>query len=300
MRFLPSINALRAFQASARSLSFTKAALELNVTQGAVSHQVKGLEDRLGVKLFLRVRQRLQLTQQGKGYLPFVRQALDLLEAGNAYLETNEKSGILTVSVSPNFATKWLVPRLGDFIATHPEIELRISASTQHVDLARSDIDMAVRHGQGDWLDLDVQRLCPEQVFPVCSPDFLKRHSPIEQPHDLTALPLLHDRSRQDWPLWFAAAGVTETRPPPGPQFDQTSMVIDAAIEGQGVALARSALAARDLMAGRLIRLFNVSLPAPFAYYIVCPKTAAKMPKISQFRDWLLQEAKGDNEQIGI
>ncbi|MBC8445492.1 MAG: LysR family transcriptional regulator [Rhodospirillaceae bacterium] len=179
MRFLPSINALRAFQASARSLSFTKAALELNVTQGAVSHQVKGLEDRLGVKLFLRVRQRLQLTQQGKGYLPFVRQALDLLEAGNAYLETNEKSGILTVSVSPNFATKWLVPRLGDFIATHPEIELRISASTQHVDLARSDIDMAVRHGPGDRLDLDVQKAFPGQGLSACSPEFFQAPFPI-------------------------------------------------------------------------------------------------------------------------
>jgi LysR family transcriptional regulator, glycine cleavage system transcriptional activator len=298
MRYLPSINALRAFQASARSLSFTKAARELNVTQGAVSHQVKGLEERLGVKLFLRIRQRLQLTEAGKGYLPFVREALDLLQAGNDYLDASEKSGVLTVSVSPNFASKWLVPRLGDFLTAHPEIELRISASMQHVDLARSDIDMAIRHGVGDWPDLDVTRLCPEQIFPVCSPAFLERHSALETPQDLASLTLMHDRSRQDWPLWFAAAGVDKANVPTGPQFDQTSMVIDAAIEGQGIALARSALAARDLLAGRLVRLFDISLPAPFAYYVVCPKSAAKTSKIAQFRDWLLGEAKGDSEKL--
>ncbi len=298
MRHLPSINALRAFHSSARCLSFTKAARELSVTQGAVSHQVKGLEENLGVKLFLRIKQRLQLTEAGKGYLPFVREALDLLQAGNDYLEGSEKSGVLTVSVSPNFASKWLVPRLGDFIAAHPEIELRIGASMKHVDLGRSDVDMAVRHGKGDWPDLDVTRLCPEQVFPVCSPDFLERHPKIGRPRDLEKLTLLHDRSRPDWPLWFSAAGVSEAKIPSGPQFDQTSMVIDAAIEGQGVALARSALAARDMVAGRLIRLFDIALPAPFAYFIVCPKTVARTPKIIQFRSWLLKEAKEDSDQL--
>ena len=139
MRQLPSINALRAFHAAARCLSFTRAAQELNVTQGAVSHQVKGLEDILGVKLFRRIRQRLQLTEHGKGYLPFVREALDLLHAGNDYLTASQQSGVLTVSVSPNFAAKWLIHRLGDFIAANPDTELRISASMAHVDFSRSD-----------------------------------------------------------------------------------------------------------------------------------------------------------------
>ncbi len=300
MRHIPSINALRAFQSSARCLSFTRAAAELNVTQGAVSHQVKGLEDMLGVKLFLRIRQRLQLTEQGKGYLPFVREALDILIAGNDYLDADQNSGVLTVSVSPNFASKWLVHRLGEFIGSHPEIELRISASMQHVDFARTDIDMAIRHGDGSWTDLYVKRLCLEQIFPVCSPAFIEVHGKITDPSDLSNLPLLHDLSRQDWPIWFAAAGAPDADVPAGPQFNQTSMVIDAAIEGHGIALARSALAARDLLSGRLKRLFDISLPAPFAYYIVCPKAAAAIPKIEMFRDWLLHEAQSDARKMAL
>jgi LysR family glycine cleavage system transcriptional activator len=300
MRHIPSINALRAFQASARCLSFTQAAEELNVTQGAVSHQVKGLEDQLGVKLFLRIKQRLQLTEQGKGYLPFVREALDMLLAGNDYLDADQKSGVLTVSVSPNFASKWLVHRLGEFIEAHPDIELRISASMQHVDFGRSDIDMAIRHGDGVWPDLDVTRLCPEQEFPVCSPTFIESHGPIEKPSDILAVPILHDLSRPDWPMWFDVAGVGEAQIPAGPQFNQTSMVIDAALEGHGVALARSALAARSLLSGRLVRLFDVSLPAPFAYYIVCPKSVSAMPKIILFREWLLSEAQLDARRMAI
>lgn len=300
MKHLPSINALRAFQASARYLSFTHAAQELNVTQGAVSHQIKGLEDLMGIKLFLRVRQRLQLTEQGKGYLPFVREALDLLQAGNDYLNASDQSGVLTVSVSPNFASKWLVHRMGEFIAAHPDIELRISASMQHVDFARSDIDMAIRHGDGNWPDLDVIRLCPEQIFPTCSPNYLKQHAPLVTPSDLPRHTLLHDQSRKDWSLWFSAAGIGDAQVPSGPQFDQTSMVIDAAVEGYGVALTRSALAARDLLAGRLVRLFDVAIPAPFAYYIVCPKASARILKIKQLRTWLVQEAQRDSHRMAL
>ncbi len=300
MRYLPSTNALRAFQTSARCLSFTRAAEELNVTQGAVSHQVKGLEELLGVKLFHRVRQRLQLTEHGKGYLPFVREALDLLQAGNDHIAQSYLGGVLTVSVSPNFAGKWLVHRLGEFISTHPEIELRISASMQHIEFGYTDIDLAIRHGDGNWPDLNVTRLCPEQIFAVCSPSFIERNGPLVEPETLTQKVLLHDRSRQDWPLWFATAGLSDVQVPSGPQFDQTSMVIDAAVEGQGIALARSALAARDLLAGRLIRLFDITLPAPFAYYIVCPKAAAMMPKIKQFKDWLLDEAQMDARKLAL
>lgn len=300
MKHLPSINSLRAFQASARCLSFTRAAEELNVTQGAISHQVKGLEEMIGSKLFLRVKQRLQLTEQGKGYLPFVREALDLLHAGNDYLSSNDQSGILTVTASPNFASKWLVHRLGKFIETHPDIELRISASMQHIEFGRSDIDIAIRHGNGDWPDLDVTRLCPEQIFAACSPRYLEKHGPLTHPSQLSNHTLLHDQSRQDWPLWFSAAGIGEMQVPSGPQFDQTSMVIDAAIEGNGVALIRSALAARDLLTGRLVRLFDITLPAPFAYYIVCPKASAKIPKITKLRDWLLNEAQRDARKMAL
>lgn len=290
--------ALRAFETAARSLSFTRAAQELHLTQGAISHQVKNLEDQLGAKLFHRDRQRLRLTDAGSAYLPFVREAIDRLRAGADHIADREDSGVLTVSVSPNFASKWLVHRLGDFITQHPDIDLRIGASIEHIDFARNDVDMAVRHGTGDWPDLHVTPLAREEIFPVCSPDLLQRGLALEYPEDLANHVLLHDLSRNDWPLWFAAANVDPIDVSRGPQFDQTSMVIDAAVEGQGVALARRVLAARDMIAGRLVRLFDVALPAPYAYYIACPKSTAEQPKIAQFRQWLVDEAESDVREL--
>lgn len=294
MRDLPSTMALRAFEVSARTLSFTEAARELNLTQGAISHQVKNLEAQLGVKLFHRDRQRLRVSEDGAAYLPFVREAVDRLRAGAEFLSAREDSGVLTVSVSPNFAAKWLVHRLGDFIVGHPEIDLRISASMDHVDFSSNDVDMAVRHGTGDWPDLHITPLAQEEIFPVCSPELLRVGPPLERPEDLAKHVLLHDLSRNDWPLWFAAAGVEPIDVSRGPQFDQTSMVIDAAVEGQGVALARRVLAARDLIAGRLVRPFDITLPAPYGYYIACPKSVADRAKIALFRDWLVAEAASE------
>lgn len=291
---LPQISALRSFEVAARCLSFTRAAEELNVTQGAVSHQVKGLEDLLGVKLFHRERQRLRLTESGTAYLPFVREAIERLRAGQEFLASRADSGVLTVSVSPNFASKWLVHRLGDFIVGHPDIDLRISASIDHIDFASNDVDMAVRHGTGDWPHLNVVPLAQEEIFPVCSPALLESGPPLRRPSDLADHVLLHDLSRNDWPLWFEAVGLDPIDASRGPQFDQTSMVIDAAVEGQGIALARRVLAARDMVAGRLVRLFDVSLPAPYGYFIVCPKASAELPKISKFRDWMIAEAAAD------
>ena len=298
MRDLPSTMALLAFETAGRTLSFTAAARELNLTQGAISHQVKNLEEQLGVKLFHRDRQRLRLTDSGAAYLPYVRDATAQLRAGAEHLSAQADTGILTVSVSPNFAAKWLVHRLGDFIAGHPEIDLRISASMDHIDFASNDVDMAVRHGTGDWPHLHVVPLAQEEIFPVCSPELLRAGPPLEAPSDLAAHVLLHDLSRNDWPLWFAAANVEPIDVSRGPQFDQTSMVIDAAVEGQGVALARRVLAARDLVAGRLVRLFDVTLPAPYGYFIVCPKESADLPKVAKFRAWLAAEAEADVESL--
>ncbi|MCJ8340656.1 MAG: transcriptional regulator GcvA [Pseudomonadales bacterium] len=298
MQPLPSINALRSFQTSARCLSFTQAARELHVTQGAVSHQVKALEELLGVALFLRVKQKLQLTELGRGYLSYVSEALALLQNGHEYLTGSKQSGILTVSVSPNFASKWLVHRLGSFINAHPDIELRISASMGHVDLLNSDIDLAIRHGDNHWPDLHVTKLCSETIFPVCSPSYLDQHPKLQQPTDLTKQVLLHDRSRRDWPRWFAFAGMELSELAVGPQFDQTSMVLDAAVEGQGVALARSALAARDLLSGRLLRLFPQAMPAPFGYYLVCSKAAANHSKVQRFIAWVLEQAEEEVSKL--
>jgi len=297
-RRLPSLNALRAFEAAARHESFTAAAAELNVTQGAVSHQVKALETALGVKLFARERQRLALGEAGRAYLEIVRDAFDRLALGTERLLQRQRAGALTLTTSPNFAAKWLVHRLGRFAEAHPEIDLRVSASLHHVDFTRDEIDLAIRHGDGHWPGLDVTRLCAEEVFPVCSPALLAGRNPLRKPPDLARHPLLHVDSQDEWQRWLAAAGAEGVDTRRGAVFNQASMAIDAAIDGHGVALARSALAAWDLAAGRLVRPFAAALAVPYAYWIVCPRATAKLPKIAAFRDWLLAEAEADARRL--
>ena len=297
-RRLPSLNALKAFEATARQESFTKAAHELCVTQGAVSQQVKGLEAELGVRLFRRERQRLAMTDAGRAYLEVVRDAFDRLAMGTERLLQREKSGALTITTSPNFAAKWLVHRLGRFSEAHPEIDLRVSASMQHVDFAREDIDLALRHGDGQWPGLHVTRLCTEELFPVCSPKLLDARSALRTPADLEHHQLLHANGTDDWAHWLARAGVGSVDPGHGIVFNQASMAIDAAVDGQGVALARTALASWDLLAGRLVRPFEHALEAPYAFWIVCPKPAADLPKIATFRAWVLQEAADDARRL--
>ncbi|WP_207537645.1 transcriptional regulator GcvA [Sabulicella rubraurantiaca] len=293
LRRLPPLNAIRAFEAAARSESFTRAAEELCVTPGAVSHQVKALEQSLGVRLFLRERQRLSLTEAGREYLAVTRDALDRIALGTARLVQRQTSGILTVSTSPDFAAKWLVNRLGRFAETHPEIDLRVSASAHHVDLSRGEVDLAVRHGDGNWPGLHVVRLCSERLFPVCSPKLFSGRKRITTPSDLLRLPLLRLEDERTWARWFSAAGVREPVPR-GPVLNQASMLIDAAVDGQGVALARTALVAWDLIQGRLVRPVDVSLPMANTYWVVCPSAVADVPRIATFRDWLLAEAKED------
>jgi LysR family glycine cleavage system transcriptional activator len=297
-RRLPPLNALKAFEAAARHESFTRAAEELCVTQGAVSHQVKALEAELGLKLFNRERQRLVITEAGRGYLAIVRDAFDRIADGTERLLQRQRGGALTVSTSPNFAAKWLVHRLGRFAEVHPEIDLRVSASANHIDFAREDIDLAIRHGDGSTSGLHVTRLCAEELFPVCSPKLLSGRNPLRAPADLGRVTLLHVNDRQDWSLWLDFAGATGVDPARGPVLSQASMAIDAAVDGQGVALARTALAAWDLIGGRLVRPFAMAMPLRYAYWIVCPKATARLPKIAAFSDWLLAEAAEDIRQL--
>jgi LysR family glycine cleavage system transcriptional activator len=297
-RRLPPLNALKAFEAAARHESFTRAADELCVTQGAVSHQVKALEAELGMKLFNRQRQRLVITESGRSYLAIVRDAFDRIADGTEQLLRRQNSGVLTVSTSPNFAAKWLVHRLSRFAQAHPTIDLRVSASLQHVDFAREDIDLAVRHGDGSEHGLHIVRLCAEELFPVCSPRLLMGKHALRTPADLRHAVLLHVNDRQDWKKWLDAARVNAIDLARGPVFNQASMAIDAAVDAQGVALARTALAAWDLIGGRLVRPFSLAVPVPYAYWIVCPKPAAKLPKVIAFSDWLLAEAAEDQRQL--
>jgi LysR family transcriptional regulator, glycine cleavage system transcriptional activator len=298
LRRLPPLNALKSFDAAARHESFTRAAEELCVTQGAVSHLVKALETDLGIKLFIRERQRLVITEAGRQYLGVVRDAFDRIALGTERLLQRQNSGVLTVSTSPDFAAKWLVHRLGRFAPAHPEIDLRISATMHHVDFAREEVDIAVRHGDGNWAGLDAVNLCSEELFPVCSPKLIGGRHRLRHPSDLLKFPLLHLDDRRDWAKWFEAAGVTAAQLPHGPVLNHASMVIDAALDQQGVALARTALAAWDLLNRRLVRLFATALPLSKTYWIVCPKAISMLPKIAMFRDWLLAEAGDDAHRL--
>jgi LysR family transcriptional regulator, glycine cleavage system transcriptional activator len=298
LRRLPPLNALKAFEAAARHESFTRAAEELCVTQGAVSHQVKALEAELGVKLFTRERQRLVITEQGREYLAVLRDALDRIALGTERLRQRQSSGALTVSTSPDFAAKWLVNRLGRFSERHPSIDLRVSATMHHVDFAREDVDVAVRHGEGNWPGLSAVRLSPEQLFAVCSPKLLSGPRAIREPADILKHPLLHLDDWKDWSRWLEAADLADADALHGPVLNRASMIIDAAVDGQGIALARTALAAGDLINGRLVRPFPIALPLMKTYWIVCPKATASLPKIVAFRDWLLSEAAEDATRL--
>src|SRR5499425_2713045 len=231
-RRLPQLNALKAFEAAARHVSFTRAAEELCVTQGAVSHQVKALEAELAIKLFNRERQRLIITEAGRDYLTVVRDALDRIAVGTERLLQRQNAGVLTVSTSPDFAAKWLVHRLGHFAEAHAGIDLRVSATLHHVDFAREEVDLAVRHGDGNWPGLDAVRLGAERLFAVCSPKLLSGRRKLGKPTDILKFPLIHLDSRADWTRWLRAAGIGDAGVTHGPVLNRASMVIDAAING--------------------------------------------------------------------
>ena len=297
-RSLPPLNALRSFDAAARHESFTRAAEELCVTQGAVSHQVKALETQLGLQLFKRARNGLWITDAGRDYLAVVRDVFDRLELATDSLLQRQRSGTITVSTSPDFAAKWLVSRLGRFAEAYPEIDLKLAALMHRVDFAREDVDLAIRHGDGQWPELDAVNLTAEELFPVCSPSLMTSRGGLHDPEDVLRFPLLHLDDRRDWGRWLDAAGVPGERLLQGPILNHASMLIDAAIEGQGVALARTMLAASDLAAGRLVRPFQAAIPLRNTYWIVCPKATRALPKIAAFRDWLFDEVAADRQRL--
>jgi LysR family glycine cleavage system transcriptional activator len=292
-RRLPPLSSLRAFEAAARHLSFTRAAAELHVTQAAVSHQVKALEDWLGLKLFRRQNRNVFLTEAGQAYLPAVREAFDGLADATRRLRQRDGEGKLTVTVTLSFAAKWLMPRLGRFRRLHPDIEFRIDATDRNVDLAREEVDVGLRYGSGSWPGLAARRLLNEELFPVCSPALA---AALKRPEDLAKHTLLHDDMRQDWRMWLLAAGVRGVDPTRGPVFSSSAMCVQAAIDGEGVALGRSALVAADLAAGRLVRPFAVNLPTEFAYYVVYTPQAGELPRVKAFVEWLAAEAATQEE----
>ena len=231
------------------------------------------------------------LTEEGQILLPAVREALGILSNAVGKLKEQEKTGALTVSMLPSFASSWMVPRLGRFHAAHPDIDLRISANFDLVDFDRDDVDVAIRWGKGDYPGLDAVHFMTEDIFPVCSPELISEgEHPLTCPEDLRFHTLLHDDLQTDWRMWLVAAGVEGVDPTRGVSLNQSDMVLQAAIDGQGVALGRSILAQRALKAGQLVKPFDLTLPSGFAYYFVCPEAAFDRPKVKAFREWLFTE----------
>jgi len=293
-RRLPPLKALRAFESAARHLSFTSAAKELFVTQAAISHQVKALESYLGLDLFRRLNRGLMLTDEGQAYLPPIRRAFDFINEATAKLTDHEESGTLSVTVLPSFGARWLVARLGRFRMAHPDIDVRVSATADLVDLSRENFDVGIRYGSGQYPGLRTSRLLTEAIVPVCSPLLINGLKPLREPKDLVHHTLLHQESHGDWRTWLLASGVQGVDPARGPVYTEPSMLVQAAAAGQGVALARGILAADALSAGRLVQPFELRLPTEYAYYIVSPESKADRPKIVSFTEWLLKEAAAD------
>ena len=302
-RPLPPLNALKAFEASARHLSFTKAAAELNVTPAAVGHQVKALEALLQVRLFRRLTRALRLTDAGQAALPAISEAFDLLARGVEELRADRDSGVLTVSVGPSFGALWLVPRLERFRARHPEIEIRLDGTERRVDVPRGEADVALRYGPGGYKGVRVDRLFGPLNTPVCSPALRDGQPPLRRPEDLRHHNLLHiewKEAEPSWRLWLLAAGLDDIDPSRGPQFTEEAMAVRAALDGQGVALVSDILVADELAAGRLVRPFDPSLSRPltFSYYLLSPEDGDERPKIAAFRDWLLEEARASRPEV--
>jgi len=292
-RRLPPLNGLRAFEAAARLLSFTRAAVELNVTQSAISHQIRGLEERLGVSLFKRMPHTLVLSETGEALLPIVADAFDRLAEGVAAVIEHEVKGVLTVNVSPSFAVKWLAPRLGRFRERFPGIELHLLTSNYYTDFAREGVDAAIRHGVGPWPGLRADRFLDDEVYPVCSPLLLEGSQAIRTPGDLQHHVLLDLIERPYWPRWLAAAGVPELKPRDLVLFDDIGVGLEAAAVGMGVAMGRSTILGDDLMHGRLVRPFTLDMPGRYGFHLVCPAAIATRPKIARLRAWLIEEGSG-------
>ena len=284
---LPPLQTLRTFEAAARHRSFTRAASELHLTHGAISHQMRALERELGVALFERRSRGVTLTPQGERFAEAVHDALERLAHGVAELRGGRA---LTISVLPAFASHWLIPRLADFNQRHPEIDINVRASPVLADFGNEDVDLAVRYGGGNWPGVVALPLADEDVFPVCSPRFADGHLPRTL-QELAAAPLLHT-PLQPWDAWFSALGVDVM---PGRRvmtFTETDMLLRAAIDGLGIALSRRLLAQPELDAGNLVRPVPDSVKSDRRYFIVYPPAHAREPRLAVFREWLLEQAR--------
>lgn len=295
---LPPLAALRAFDAVARHRSIQKAATELGVTASAVSQQVKALEADLGMTLLHRLHRAVELTEAGKLLAPDLQAGFERLSFGVALLRADAQSTSLTVSAAPSLAAKWLVPRLADFHAAHPSVELRLLADNAMCDFTRDGVDVALRHGNGRYDGCVSHHILSPTVIPVCSPRLLGRSLAPLKPEEVLKYTLLHNTASESgrglpcWAEWFAAAGIKSADTEKGPRFSNAHLVIEASIAGRGVALGVEAFSSIDIEAGRLVRPCALSVKRPGAYWCVSPEATVSQPKVRQFRGWILRQTQ--------
>jgi LysR family transcriptional regulator, glycine cleavage system transcriptional activator len=295
----PGLRSLRAFDAAAKHLSFTRAASEMGVTPAAISHQIKELEDQIGVSLFTRTSRAMRLTREGEILRGAAVESIETLTRALQKIRKLENQKQLKVTASPSIAAKWLVPRLDRFLAAVPGADVRVDVSSNVLDFDRDDVDIAIRFGEGKYPGLRADLLFQDQVFPVCSPRLITKAKPLNSPRDLLHHQLIHlDWEAQglpwpNWRMWMLASGIRDFDDARGLHFSQTSLAVQAAIDGHGVALGESNLVADDLTLGRLVKPFALSLRAPtqFAYYVISPEETADTPMVKAFREWSLTEA---------
>jgi len=290
-RRLPPLKALRAFDSAARLMSFTRAGDDLSVTQTAVSHQVRALEEWFGVTLFHRGGRKLALTEPGKLLYPAVAEAFDRIAEVAERVRGVVDRRTLNISVTPTFGSRWLAQRLGRFWREHPDIDLRLHYSVQRVDFVRDGVNAAVRWGRGHWEGIVAERLMAAWAMPLCSPALLEGDRPLRKPADLAHHTLLHETDYQEWTEWLAAAGVRNVDGQRGSVINDPNIIVRAAVEGHGVAMGIPSMLAEEIDSGRLVAPFGMTPDPDLAYYFVCPRVALDRPLVKAFRDFLVGEA---------
>jgi LysR family glycine cleavage system transcriptional activator len=291
-RRLPPLSALRPFEAAARFESFSRAAEELHLTHGAVSHQVRALEEHLGTALFTRHGKRVALTAAGRAFAERIRNALGEIAHAAEVASSGSRENRLTVSVLPSFASRWLMPRLIRFMDAHPKIEVNVIATTVLANFNADEVDVAIRFGHGPWPPLVCEKFLDDEYFPVASPK-LNRGKLPRTPRELLRLHIIRE-DRDYWRAWFEKAGVPieEAREARGPIFNDSTYALQSAARGEGIALARRSIVAEDLERGTLKRLFDVAVPSRERYWFVSPREIADTPKARAFRAWVKSELR--------
>ena len=287
---LPPLSGLRAFEAAARLESFSLAADEIHVTHGAVSHQVKALEEFLDATLFRRTGRRVVLTDDGRYFAERVRSALNQISDAAGSLKRRTQPNRLTISVLPSFASRWLMPRIGRFMALHPGLEVQVEATASLANFARDGVDVAIRFGRGPWPGVHAEWFMDDAYMMVASPKLNRGRLP-KRPQDLARFPLLRTL-REEWDLWCKAAGIDLPPPTGGVEFDDAAMMLHQVVEGHGISLARRSIAEGDIARGTLVQLFDITVPSQHSYYLVWPENVTPSDKILAFRDWLLKEKR--------